>query len=131
MRKPGFQPITITLNSADLSEDIREAAQRMGILNEREAKPDDKAKDNIGHLRRSLSEKERKKIRKRAVFHESDQGKALKEIKRREAESTTDETGWSKVDLEKDDVVVVETEGTGETGEINDDEAIAIALERR
>ena len=103
----------------------------MGILNERLAKPDDKAKDNIGHLRRSLSEKERKKIRKRAVFHESDQGKALKEIKRRGAESTTDETGWSKVDLEKDDVVVVETEGTGETGEINDDEAIAIALERR
>ena len=27
--------------------------------------------------------------------------------------------------------MVVETEGTGETGEINDDEAIAIALERR
>jgi hypothetical protein len=82
MRKPGFQPIMITLRSADVSEDIREAAQRVGILNERLAKSDDKAKDNIGHLRRSLSEKERKKIRRRAIFHESEQGKALKEIKK-------------------------------------------------
>jgi hypothetical protein len=136
MRKPGFQPITITLRSADVSEDIREAAQRVGILNERLAKSDDKAKDNIGHLRRSLSEKERKKIRRRAIFHESEQGKALKEIKKREAESTTNESEWSKVDLEKDEVVevvveTVEAEDTEETTEINDDKAIKTAQENR
>jgi hypothetical protein len=134
MRKPGFQPITITLKTADLAEDVREAALRLGILNEREVKPDDREKDNIGYLRRSLTQKERKKIRARADFFKSDRGKALKEIQKREAENTTDQTGWSEVDLEKDDGEEEETEGTeGTEGteNINDDAAIANALERR
>jgi hypothetical protein len=97
----------------------------VGILNERLALSDEKAKDNIGHLRRSLSEKERKKIRRRAIFNESEQGKALKEIRKREAESTTNETEWSKVDLEKDEIVevVVETVGAKETTETDEDKA--------
>jgi hypothetical protein len=60
--KPRFQPITITLKTADIADDVIEAALRVGILDERKVKPDDREKDNIGYLRRSLSEKERKKI---------------------------------------------------------------------
>jgi hypothetical protein len=104
-RKPGFQPITITFKDANIADEVKEAAEREGILNERKAKRDDKAKDNIGHLRRSLSEKERKKIGKRAKFHESAQGKALKEIRKREYESTTNESEWSKVDLEDNEIL--------------------------
>ena len=99
----------------------------MGILNERLAKPDDKAKDNIGHLRRSLSEKERKKIRRRAAFNESEQGKALKEIRKREAESTTNESEWSKVDLEEDEIV--DTVGAKETTETDEVKATKAAQE--
>jgi hypothetical protein len=93
--------------------EVKEAAEREGILNERKAKRDDKAKDNIGHLRRLLSEKERKKMGKRAKFHESAQGKALKEIRKREYESTTNESEWSKVDP----VDPVDPIGTKETSE--------------
>jgi hypothetical protein len=99
----------------------------VGILNERLAKPDDKAKDNIGHLRRSLSEKERKKIRRRAAFNDSEQGKALKEIRKREAESTTNESEWSKVDLEKDEIV--DTVGAKETTETDEVKASKTAQE--
>jgi hypothetical protein len=99
----------------------------VGILNERLKKTDDKAKDNIGHLRRSLSEKERKKIRRRAAFNESEQGKALKEIRKREAESTTNESEWSKVDLEKDEIV--DTVGAKETTETDEVKASKTAQE--
>ena len=128
-RKPGFQPITITFKEAIIADDVREAAERVGILNERLAKPDDKAKDNIGHLRRSLSEKERKKIRRRAAFNDSEQGKALKEIRKREAESTTNESEWLKVDLEEDKIV--DTVGTKETTETDEVKATKAAQENR
>jgi hypothetical protein len=124
-RKPGFQPITITLKSADLAEEVRTAALEVGILNERQVKPDDREKDNIGYLRRSLTQKERKKIRARADFFKSDWGKALKEIQKREAENTTDQAGWLEVDLEKDDGEEEETE------DISDNAADANELELR
>ena len=122
-RKPGFQPITITLKSADLAEDIKTAALEVGILNERRVKPDDREKDNIGYLRRSLTQKERKKIRARAEFFNSERGKALKEIQKKEAENTTDQTGWSEVNLEEDDVEEKEIE------DISDDAVDANELE--
>ena len=75
----------------------------MGILNTRMEKPDNLAKDRIGWLRRSLTQKERKKIRARAEFENSEQGKSLREIQRREDEQTTDQEEWSGMNLETDD----------------------------
>jgi hypothetical protein len=124
-RKPGFQPITITLKSADLAEDVRTVALEVGILNERRVRAEDREKDNIGYLRRSLTQKERKKIRARAKFFNSERGKALKGIQKREAENTTDQAGWSEVNLEKDD------EEEEEIEDISDDAANANELELR
>jgi hypothetical protein len=134
-RKPGFQPITITFKEANIADEVKEAAERVGILNERKAKRDDKAKDNIGHLRRSLSEKERKKIGKRAKFYDSAEGKALKEIRKREYESTTNESEWSKVDLEDNEIVdpvdPVDPMGEKETTETDKVKAAQAAQENR
>ena len=105
-----MQPITITLKSADVANQVREAAHEVGILNVRLVRRDDVEKDRIGFLRRSLSQKERKKIKARAKFYNSDRGKSLKEIQKREAENTTDQTGWSEVNLEEDDVEEEEIE---------------------
>jgi hypothetical protein len=103
-RKVGMQPITITLKSAEVANLVREAAHEVGILNVRLVQRDDVEKDRIGFLRRSLSQKERKKIKARAEFYNSDRGKSLKEIQRREAENTTDQDGWLEVNLEEADV---------------------------
>ena len=97
------QPITITLRTAELADQVRASAYEVGILNTRMEKPDDLAKDRIGWLRRSLTQKERKKIRARAEFENSEQGKSLREIQRREDEQTTDQEEWSGMNLETDD----------------------------
>ena len=97
------QPITITLRTAELADQVRASAYEVGILNTRMEKPDNLAKDRIGWLRRSLTQKERKKIRARAEFENSEQGKSLREIQRREDEQTTDQEEWSGVNLETDD----------------------------
>ena len=54
------------------------AASNVDLLNARKPKPNDKADDNIGYLRKSLSEEERKKIGNRTKFYESAQGKGDK-----------------------------------------------------
>ena len=97
------QPITITLRTAELADQVRASAYEVGILNTRMEKPDNLAKDRIGWLRRSLTQKERKKIRARAEFENSEQGKSLREIQRREDEQTTDQEEWSGMNLETDD----------------------------
>lgn len=102
-RNIGKQPITITLRTAELADQVRASAYEVGILNTRMEKPDDLAKDRIGWLRRSLTQKERKKIRARAEFENSEQGKSLREIQRREDEQTTDQEEWSGMNLETDD----------------------------
>ncbi len=86
-----MQPITITLKSADVANQVREAALEVGILNGRLVRRDDVEKDRIGFLRRSLTQKERKKIKARAEFYNSDRGKSLKEIQRKEAEDTNEQ----------------------------------------
>jgi hypothetical protein len=99
-RKIGYQPITITFRDADTADEVKLAASNVDLLNARKPKPNDIANDNIGYLRKSLSEEERKKIGNRAKFYESAQGKALKEIRKREYESTTNESEWSKINVE-------------------------------
>jgi hypothetical protein len=48
------QPITITLKSADLADQVRRAALEVGIFNGRLERRDDVEKDRIGFLRRLL-----------------------------------------------------------------------------
>ena len=79
------------------------AASNVDLLNARKPKPNDKADDNIGYLRKSLSEEERKKIGDTKKFYASAEGKALKEIRKREYESTTNESEWSKINVEDDE----------------------------
>ena len=50
-----------------------------------------------------MTQKERKKIQARAEFENSEQGKSLREIQRREDEQTTDQEEWSRMNLETDD----------------------------
>ena len=93
----------ITLRTAELADQVRAVAYEVGILNTRMEEPNDLAKDRIGWLRRSLTQKERKKIWARAEFENSGQGKSLREIQRREDEQTTDQEEWSGINLETDD----------------------------
>ena len=97
----GCQPITITLKDGYIAEDIKLAAAQVGLLNARDPKANDTAEDNIGYLRRSLSEEERKKIGATKKFFESKAGKALKEIRRRQYESKRNAAAWSKIDVEQ------------------------------
>jgi hypothetical protein len=127
-RKVGFQPITITLRDADTADEVKLAASEVGLLNERKPKPNDLVNDNIGYLRRSLSEKERKKIGNRAKFHESAQGKALKEIRKREYESTTNESEWSKINVEDNEPM--DTTGTKEASEKDKTDAAQTAIRK-
>jgi hypothetical protein len=99
--KIGCQPITITLKDGYIAEDIRLAADKVGLLNARDPKANDTAEDNIGFLRRSLSEEERKRIGTTKKFFESKAGKALKEIRRRQYESKRNAAAWSKIDVEQ------------------------------
>ena len=86
-----------------MADQVRRAALEVRILNGRLERQDDVEKDRIGFLRRSLTQKERKKIRARADFYNSDRGKSLREIQKREAEHTTDQEEWSAVNLEEAD----------------------------
>ena len=104
------------------------AASNVDLLNARKPKPNDKADDNIGYLRKSLSEEERKKIGNRAKFHESAQGKALKEIRKREYESTTNESEWSKINVEDNESM--DTTGTKETSEKDKTDAAQTAIRK-
>jgi len=99
--KIGCQPITITLKDGYIAEDIKLAADKVGLLNARDPKANDTAEDNIGYLRRSLSEEERKRIGTTKKFFESKAGKALKEIRRRQYESKRNAAAWSKIDVEQ------------------------------
>ena len=56
------QPMIITLRTAELADQVRAVAYEVEILNTRMEEPNDLAKDRIGWLRRSLTQKERKKI---------------------------------------------------------------------
>ena len=102
-RKPDIIPITITLKSAEIAGQIREAAHLVGILNKRVPKPDNREKDRKGHLRKSLTQRERQKIQRRFDWYKSDRGKAHVEIQKREEESTTNQEGWLAVNLEDED----------------------------
>ena len=87
-----------------MADQVRpQVALEVGIFNGRLERRDDVEKDRIGFLRRSLTQKERKKIRARADFYNSDRGKSLREIQKREAEHTTDQEEWSAVNLEEAD----------------------------
>ena len=97
----GCQPITITLKDGYIAEDIKLAAAQVGLLNARDPKTNDTAEDNIGYLRKSLSEEERKKIGATKRFFESKAGKALKEIRKRQYESKTNAAAWSQIDVEQ------------------------------
>ena len=99
--KNGCQPITITLKDGYIAEDIKLAADKVGLLNARDPKANDTAEDNIGYLRRSLSEEERKRIGTTKKFFESKAGKALKEIRRRQYESKRNAAAWAKIDVEQ------------------------------
>ena len=99
-RKVGFQPITISVKDGETADDIKLAASKVGLLDAREPKPNDSTEDNIGYLRRSLSEEERKKIGATKKFYESKEGKALKQIRKREYDSTTNASAWSKINVE-------------------------------
>ena len=61
-------PITITLKTADIAEEILDAAHQVGILNERKPKPGDREKDRIGHLRKSLTHRERQRSKGGLTF---------------------------------------------------------------
>jgi hypothetical protein len=99
-RKVGFQPITISVKDGETADDIKLAASKVGLLDAREPKPNDSTEDNIGYLRRSLSEEERKKIGATKRFYESKAGKALKQIRKREYDSTTNASAWSLINVE-------------------------------
>ena len=96
----GCQPITITLKDGYIAEDIKLAAAQVGLLNARDPKANDTAEDNIGYLRKSLSEEERKKIGATKRFFESKAGKALKQIRKRQYDSKTNASAWSKINVE-------------------------------
>jgi hypothetical protein len=99
-RNKGFQPITISLKDGDIADDIKLAASKVGLLDARDPKTNDSAEDNIGYLRKSLSEEERKKIGATKRFFESKAGKALKQIRKRQYDSTTNASAWSKINVE-------------------------------
>jgi hypothetical protein len=105
-RKVGFQPITISVKDGETADDIKLAASKVGLLDAREPKPNDSTEDNIGYLRRSLSEEERKKIGATKKFYESKEGKALKQIRKREYDSTTNASAWSKINVELGEVPI-------------------------
>ena len=61
-----------------MADQVRpQAALEVGIFNGRLERRDDVEKDRIGFLRRSLTQKERKKIKARAEFYKGEKPKIL------------------------------------------------------
>ena len=66
------------------------------------AVPGDELNDRIDLLRKSLTHRERQKIKRKANWYKTERGKAHVEIQRQEENSTTNQEGWEKLNLEDD-----------------------------
>ena len=99
-RHPDFIPITISVISGEIAKEILAAAAEIGLIGARDPRRGDKENGRIGFLRKSLSERERKNIRKRKEWRQTPQGQAHAEILRREENSRTDQEEWAKIKLE-------------------------------
>ena len=89
IRHPDNIPITITLRSPEVADRILEAALVMKIANKRVPRPGDKENDKIGYLRKSLTHRERKSIKRKADWRKTHRGQSHMEIQKREEDSTT------------------------------------------
>ena len=70
--------------------------------NERALKPGDGENDRIGFLRKSLTHRERQKIKWKVDWYKTERGKAHVEIQRREENSTKNQEEWEKINLEEE-----------------------------
>jgi hypothetical protein len=78
----------------------------MKIANHRAPRPGDKENDRIGFLRKSLTHRERKSIKRKADWRNSPRGKSHMEIQKREEDSTTDMEEWGKIILEEEEEAI-------------------------
>ena len=101
-RHPDFIPITITLKSPEIAKQILEAAAKTILIGAREPRRGDVENGRIGFLRKSLTEKERKDIKRRKEWRKKPQGQAHAEIQRREENSRTDQDEWAVILLEEE-----------------------------
>jgi hypothetical protein len=103
-RHPDHIPITIRLRSPEVAEHILEAALIMKIANHRAPRLGDKENNRIGYLRKSLTHRERKSIKRKADWRNSPRGRSHMEIQKREEDSTTSWEEWGNLVLEEDEV---------------------------
>ena len=96
-------PITVTLISKEIAEEILEAAQQFGLCGKRKWRKGDEEAGRVGFVRKSLTEKERKEIKDREKFNNSPIGKNHSELRKREENFRTDEDEWAKMIIEDQD----------------------------
>ncbi len=99
-RHPEAIPITLKYKSQEVRDAAFDAAMTCGLAGARLARPGDKYYGRIGFLRKSLTERERKNIKKNREWRESPRGQAMKEILDREENSRTTEEEWLNIQLE-------------------------------
>ena len=135
-RHPNNIPITITLSSKEVAEEILEAAAQMGLIGKRILKPGEQADVKFGFLRRSLTQRERTEIKEKKKFNGSKIGQNQARLKRREEDSRTDKDEWSAMSIEDDpepdeSMEVAIQDGVLEEGGEKEKEAEKIAQEKQ
>ena len=101
-RHPDHIPITITLSSKEVVDEILLAAADMGLIGRRTLKQGENAEVKFGFIRRSLTQRERNDIKERKKFNKTKIGQNQAKLKRREEDSRTDKDEWSEMHIEED-----------------------------
>ena len=133
-RHPDHIPITITLSSKEVVDEILLAAADMGLIGRRTLKQGENAEVKFGFIRRSLTQRERNDIKEKKKFNKTKIGQNQAKLKRREEDSRTDKDEWSEMHIEEDPT---EEEAMEQTNQDNvpegggDKEAENKALEKR
>jgi len=99
-RHPEAIPMTIKLITAEVRDEAFDAAMQCGLAGARRPRQGDSFHGRIGYLRRSLTARERKNIKKNREWREGPQGIAMREILNREENSRTTEEEWLNIQLE-------------------------------
>ena len=99
-RHPDDIPITITLSSKEVVDEILYAAAEIGIIGKRTLKPGDQEAVKFGFIRRSLTQRERQEIKEKKKYNKTKIGQNQAKLKRREEDSRTDVDEWSTMQIE-------------------------------
>ena len=133
-RHPDHIPITITLSSKEVVDEILLAAADMGLIGRRTLKQGENAEVKFGFIRRSLTQRERNDIKERKKFNKTKIGQNQAKLKRREEDSRTDKDEWSEMHIEEDPIEEEPMELTNQDNAPEgggDKEAENTALEKR